>query len=25
LTAGDIVRIRPERPHYFDAAGVRIA
>ncbi|MEM8754027.1 MAG: ABC transporter ATP-binding protein, partial [Pseudomonadota bacterium] len=25
LKAGDIVRIRPERPYYFDAAGARIA
>jgi len=25
LTAGDIVKIRPERPHYFDATGARIA
>lgn len=25
LTAGDIVRIRPDRPHYFDATGARIA
>ena len=25
LRAGDIVRIRPERPYYFDATGARIA
>ena len=25
LTAGDIVRIRPERPYYFDTTGARIA
>jgi multiple sugar transport system ATP-binding protein len=24
LCAGDTVKIRPERPHYFDAAGARI-
>jgi multiple sugar transport system ATP-binding protein len=25
LGAGDFVKIRPERPHYFDATGARIA
>ena len=25
LTTGDIVKIRPERPYYFDATGARIA
>lgn len=25
LTAGDTLQIRPERPHYFDATGARIA
>jgi multiple sugar transport system ATP-binding protein len=25
LNEGDIVRIRPEKPFYFDADGVRIA
>ncbi len=25
LTAGDIVKIRPDRPYYFDATGARIA
>jgi multiple sugar transport system ATP-binding protein len=25
LSGGDVVKIRPQRPHYFDAAGARIA
>jgi len=25
LTSGDIVKIQPDRPFYFDATGARIA